>query len=203
MWHWLKETYVTCMCIAVIVAAFCISLTWRSEASIRTVGWALQVLGMILAIRGLLKIRTHFGQPSFWKIFSKWLKRFPKFKKKTVIEPGITDTVSVSDKVEATVWSPDDPNLLIESRIHRLVNNLERLREKQDKLENDVEELRIKLGSYQRNFTEDIKKQAERILSDSEKLHTNDIDLSIVGLLWLTIGISMSTMAPEVYKLLF
>nr|ADT71689.1 hypothetical methyl-accepting chemotaxis protein [uncultured organism] len=74
------------MGLLVIVAAALLGfVTWHSEASIRIAGYILQFIGMVFAIRGLLGIRTHFGQPLLRRLLLDWVKRFPKWKRNIVI----------------------------------------------------------------------------------------------------------------------
>ena len=79
----------------------------QSETSIRTAGYALQLIGMVFAIRGLLCIRAHFGQPLLRVLFYEWLCRFPKWKRNTVIAVGAATLGSVGMRARTEVWASD------------------------------------------------------------------------------------------------
>lgn len=106
------------MCHLVIAAAIVLGfITWRSEVSIRSAGYVLQLIGMIFAIRGLLSIRAHFGQTLMRKMFFNWLKRFPKWKRNVVIGVCAANLAGVGMKARAEVWIQDNSDKPIENRI--------------------------------------------------------------------------------------
>ena len=201
IWHWLAEGKIVFMCILVLIAAGTLGLVvWRSETSIRSAGYVLQVLGMIFAIRGLLGIRAHFGQPLLRQLFVNWLKRFPKWKKNFIVGAGAAQAAVPRMKARGEVWTPDNQDQPIEKRIEGIVKNLERIRKEQGEHTKSIEELRDSHEEHKKKVAEDNKNMEVKIRSDLESLHTSDLITSLVGLVWLTAGISMSTMAPELSK---
>ena len=187
----------------VIVAAVLFGfVTWHSEISIRVSGYALQLIGMVFAIRGLLGIRAHFGQPLLRQLLINWVKRFPKWKRSVVIGVGTAHVSMAGMKARAEVWTPDDPNKPIEQRIDAIIKNLERIRVEQRDHANSIDELKDSHEEHKKQVAEQNKKIKEDIHSDLESLHTSDLITSLVGLVWLTVGITMSTLAPELSKLL-
>jgi hypothetical protein len=178
-------------------------VTWHSEVSIRSAGYALQLIGMIFAISGLLGIRTHFRQPLLRELLFSWFKRFPKWKRSVVISAGTVHATSAGMRARVEVWTPDDPSQPIEKRIENICKNLERIREEQREHAKLIDEVRDSHKEHKKKITEDSKKMVEEIRSDLEALHTSDLLNSLVGLLWLTIGITMSTMAPELFQRLY
>jgi hypothetical protein len=200
--HWIAEAKIAFMCILVLVAAisFCIG-PWCDEVSIRFAGYVLQVIGMIFAIRGLLGVRAHFGQPHLKQLLLEWLKRFPKWKENVVVG-AMSGVMSIgSMKARGEVWSPDNPDQPIEKRIEAIVNNLDRIRTEQTAHYKSIEELRDSHEEHKKNVAKENKSMEENIRTDLESLHTSDLTTSLVGLIWLTVGISMSTMAPELFWL--
>ena len=201
---WLAEAKVIFLCFLVILAAIFLGfVTWSSETSIRSAGYGLQIIGMIFAIRGLLSIRTHFDQPLLRTIFIYWLKRFPKWKQNVVIGVGAAEMKSMVGKARAEVWTPDNPEHPVEQRVEALVENLERVRKEQREHTECIDKLQDSHEKHKKEVAEQSKKIEEDIRSDLESLHTNDIVVSLVGLVWLTVGISLSTMAPELYLWLY
>lgn len=201
-WRWLAEGKIVLMCILVLIAVATLGIvTWHSETSIRVAGYVLQFIGMIFAIRGLLGVRAYFGQPLLRQLFLDWLKRFPKWKRDAVI--GSSRVVMVGHGsliVRGGVWSPDNPDQPIEKRIEGILNNLEQIRKAQRAHDGAIEELRDRHEEHKKNVKQENKNMEKKIRSDLEYLHTSDIITSLVGLIWLTVGISMSTMALELSK---
>ncbi len=186
----------------IVAAALLGFVTWHSEASIRVAGYMLQFIGMIFAIRGLLGIRAHFGQPLIRQLLLNWVKRFPKWKSSVVL--GIDPCrIAMKMKARPEVWTPDDPNKPTEQRIDAINKNLERIRIHQRKLANSIDELKDSHENHKKQVAEQNKKIKEDIHSDLESLHTSDLITSLVGLVWLTVGITMSTLAPELSEWLY
>lgn len=131
------------MCILVLVAAVALCFRRRcSEISIRTAGYILQVLGMLFAIRGLLRVRTHFGQPQLRQLFVNWLKRFPIWKRSVVMGVDTAHIAIAGMHARAEVWTPDNQDQPIEKRIEGIIRDLDRIRIKPGEHDKFVEELR-------------------------------------------------------------
>ena len=189
------------MCILVISAAITLGVvTWCSEPSIRLAGYGLQLIGMVFAIRGLLNIRAHFGLPLLRQLFFNWLKSFPKWKRDIVVGVGMACETNAAMKCRAEVWTPDDPGQPIEKRIEGIIKNIDRIRDEQRGNTKLLDELMDSHEEHKKKVLEQTGKMEENIRSDIESLHTSDLVTSLVGLVWLTVGITMSTMAPELYK---
>jgi len=203
IWRWLVEGKIVFMCLFVIAAAVALGFcTWRSEFSIKFAGYVLQFIGMFFAIIGLLKIRAHFGQPLLRKMFFNWLKRFPKWKRNVVLGVLDLNLPLVSMKIRATVWIPDNANQPTEKRIEDIVKNLEIIRNEQRECANSIDDLKQSHEEHKKKVAEQAKKMEKEIRSDLESLYTSDLITSLVGLIWLIVGITMSTLAKELYLLL-
>ena len=201
IWHWLGKGKIVFMCILVIVAVVTLGVvTWCSESSIRSAGFMLQILGMVFAIRGLLGIRAHFRQTPLRKLFFNWLKRFPRWRRGVVHLSGtsIAAASSVSGRVD--VHMPDDPNQPLEKRIENIVENLNQVRKEMAQHDKSIDDLKERQEEHKKIVAAQNKKLEANIRSDLELLHTNDLLTSLVGGIWLIVGISMSTMAPELFE---
>ncbi len=184
----------------IAVAMFFGFFIWNSEASVRISGYVLQLIGMIFAIRGLLGVRKHFGQPLLRRLIINWFKRFPKWKRNVVIDAGSAHVTIAGMKARAEVWMTDNPNKPIEQRIDAIIKNIERIRVEQREQGNAIDILKESYEEHKKQVTEQNNKIKEDINSDLESLHTSDLITSLVGLVWLTVGITMSTLAPELSK---
>ncbi len=192
------------MGIFVVLAAVLLGfVTWHSEESIRVAGYALQLIGMIFAIRGLLGVREHFGQPLLRQLLLKWVKQFPKWKRSVVIGAGAGHMTMAGMKGRAEVWTPDDPKKPVEQRIEGIIRNLDRVRNEQREHAQSIDELNESHEELKKHVAEENRKMKKNIHTDLESLHTSDLITSLVGLVWLTVGITMSTLAPELSKWLY
>jgi hypothetical protein len=201
VWNWLKETTIWFMCCLVLFDSYLFGFhVWNSEMSVRVSGFVLQILGMIFAIHGLLKIRTHFGQSPYMKLFLAWMNRFPKWNRGTVINIKGALTSTAGCKANIDIWTLDDPGDRIELRIKGIIHNLNHLKKAQRINEEGIDTLHDELKEYKVETDQKQKEMKQQIHSDLESLHTDDISISLIGLIWLTVGISMSTMSQEIYK---
>jgi hypothetical protein len=199
--QWLSEAKAVIMCILVTVAALVLGcVTWNSEVSVRSAGYALQLIGMIFAISGLLSIREYFGQPLLRENFFEWLKRFPKWKRSLILGAASGNYTLTGMNARVEVWSPDNDELPIEERVSRLVKNLETIRQEQREHFDNIDKLKQSHEEHKQEVAKNTKEIESNLRSDLESLHTNDLITSLVGLTWLTIGITMSTLAPEIHS---
>lgn len=175
-------------------------VTWPSEISIRTSGYVLQFIGMILAIKGLLGIRKHFGQPSLTMLFVNWVKRFPQWKKDAVVLGGTVQLGAVEVRGRIGTWNPDDPAKSIEQRIEKIIRNLEIIKEGQHNHSELLNVLNDSHEDHKKKINERASKMEEEFQANLESSLTDGLERSLVGLVWLLVGISMSTMAPELYR---
>lgn len=205
LWRWLGEGKVIFMCLLVLAAAMSLGgFALRTEASSRVAGFVLQLLGMVFAIRGLLGVRVHFGHEPLRTLFVDWLKRFPRWQRNTVISMGAANMGSMTGmKASLEVWAKDDSTLALEQRVERLVNNLERVRTEQRHHAELIDNLRSEHEEHKKLVADQTKNLEHDLRSDLEKIHTSDLITSLVGLVWLTAGIIMSTLAPELAQWLF
>lgn len=201
IWRWLAEAKIVIMCLLVIVMAIALGFgTWRTPVSIRWAGYVLQLVGMIFAIRGLLSIREHFGQTLLRKLLWNWLKRFPKWKRSTDAGAGAVNVALTGVASKTEVGSVGILEQSLEKRIEGLERNQEIIRIELREHTNSIDKLENSHKEHKKEVDEKFKKTEGKIQSDLELLHTSDLMASLAGLVLLTVGITMSTMAPELSK---
>ena len=162
------------MCLIVVISAIFLGVhTWCSELSIRTAGYALQLIGMVFAIRGLLSIRIHFGQPLLRKGFLDWLSRFPKWKGKVVVEVGDMNVHISLMAARPEVWTPDRPDQPIEKRVDSIIQNLDRIRKTQREQTNLINELQKSYEKHKKAITKQVKETEDKIQTDRKSFHTS------------------------------
>ncbi|UZJ44991.1 hypothetical protein OOT55_02745 [Marinimicrobium sp. C6131] len=184
----------------ILVVAFLLEIAvWQSEASIRISGFVLQLIGMLLAIRGLLLIRAHFRQPLLRDLLIKWIKRFPNWKGRVVRGAGVAAAMNATGTADLTAWTPDNPEHSLEKRVDAIVENLSRLRESQSQQNIILRELKGSHEKHIKETAEETQRLEKDLRADLESLHTSDIVTSLVGLVLLTFGIFLSTLAPELH----
>lgn len=203
LFRWIGEGKIVILCLLGIAAAVALGFfTWRSEVSIRSAGYVLQLIGMMFAINGLLSIREHFQKPLLRQVFCNWLMRFPKWKRRAIFLKANIRASTVTGKARLEVWTPDNPDQTIEERIEGIVKNLERISDEQRNHAKSIDKLQDTIERDKKKNAKQIKKMQDENNSFLESLHTSDLITSLIGLVWLTVGITMSTLAPELHQLL-
>lgn len=190
------------MAVLVVVAAAAHAFyAWRSEEAIRIAGYSLQLLSMVLAIRGVMRARTYFGHPPLRQLFVNWLGRFPRWKSKIVSAGAKGQISAIGGQARAKVWTPDKPDRPLEERFEDLLKNVDRLRSAQgeieqriDRVTNDLDEHRKKTATQNEETKQDVQRKLET-------LHTDGWQEALVGLIWLMLGLSFAALAPELSSL--
>jgi len=202
IFFWVAEARLAFLCCLVLLTAFFFSLyMWPSEQSIRTSGYVLQILGISFAIYGLLNIRAYFGQPTLRRLSIAWLYRFPKWKKDTVIGAMTAALTMPAFKARGTLWTNDNPEDPLEKRFDGMIINMERIREVQRRNSEQIDTLQKNHEKHQEEQEQARVDMENQIRSDLESLHTDDIVVMLIGLVWLIFGVSMSTMSQELSKI--
>ncbi|MGH9438614.1 MAG: hypothetical protein ACRD22_12165 [Terriglobia bacterium] len=199
---WIYEAKLALLWLLVIaVAVYLGCIVWHREVAIRVAGYSLQLLGMILTINSLLRIRIYFGRPDLRTLFVIWIKNFPKWKRRYIsVADGGHFNVKLGVAAAAKSWTPDNPDQSLEKRIEGILRNLNRINEIQNGHAMKISTLQAALEEHRLITAEETHNSEKRMRSDLESLHMSDWTISLIGLIWLTVGITMSTMAPELYQ---
>lgn len=203
-WRWLAEGKIIIMCILILVAVYLwVAVIYQSKDSIVYAGYVLQLIGMMFAIEGLLNIRKYFGQPPLTDLFVQWVKRFPKWNRNYVITLEPFRNKSTFGTIRPTGWWPDSDEKSIEERIEVIVKNLEIIRQEQSAHFWEVDRLKQSHEEHIKNVVDQHKKITADMYSEREAFHTGDLMTSLVGLGWITVGMTISSLAPEIYQWLY
>jgi hypothetical protein len=199
IYSWAIEPQLAFLCFSILILAVLTSFyTWPSERTIRISGYVLQFLGMLFAIRGILKIRAYFGHPTLKILLIAWIQRFPKWKRDIIISAGDVKIGTIGLDARIEIWAPDIPNDVLEKRLEAVLLNLNSLREMQSTLAGQIKKIEKNHKSLKESQKQELEKIEKRVNSEIETLHTKDILISLIGLVWLTFGITMSTLSIEI-----
>lgn len=197
---WLSEAKLLWLGIIIIFIAFLVSVLFPTKSTILISGFILQILGMSLAIRGLLKIRQYFNHDRLWTLFLKWIKRFPKWTESIQQGSFSIELSGVTGFVSAGIWHSDDKSKPIEERLDVLSQNILILRETQSGHQRVIDSLQAEIKNLDEKTkysTDNLKLELNQAI---EKLHTDDLMISLIGLVWLIFGIGFSTFPYELNK---
>jgi hypothetical protein len=199
--EWVAEAKISLLGLLFVVVALYLALVvLRSESGIRCTGYVLQLVGMVLAIRGLIGIRQFFGKPPIWSIVKDWFSRFPMWKKDVRIDLQC-GLVSVSGaRASLEIWASDDASLTVEQRLDAIARNQERLREGQRQQDKSLISISDNLEKHKKETDAAYSQVSKDFNTRLESLHTSEFTLSLVGLAFLTVGITLGTLSPEIFS---
>ncbi|WP_319522362.1 hypothetical protein [uncultured Desulfosarcina sp.] len=202
IFYWFTKPYLFWITI-VVLAASVVQVLYisNSEASFRITGLVLQILGIGTVAYGIHDTRKMFGHPSFLSLTKDWLKRFPKFGGHVRMFASNIQATSMVGNVRGYVWmnAKDDSN---EERIKAIEINLESVNKRLCESQNQI-------GQCEREIEQGIKKEqdvrtkADRdILDKIEAIETGGLHISAMGVVWLFVGVIMSSIPAELSKLI-
>jgi len=160
-------------------------------------GLLLQLLGLYTVLRGISATRTLFALPTFTASALTWLRSFPRRHPPPVTISGVGAIGSASAFGRASVRAALGPNPTLEDRVHVLEQNLASIDKYTVALQQQVDE--AKYITKEALTKERLLRQTE-VHSLSRKLElteTGGLDISLVGLVWLMVGLVMSTASYE------
>jgi hypothetical protein len=100
------------------------------------------------------------------------------------------------------VWSNIDPTAPIDSQINALTKNMDRMNERINNLENNVD-LRLREHSEALKQEQMAREKNDKQLNERlETAETSGLHISFIGLAWILFGLLLSTVSMEIYKAL-
>jgi hypothetical protein len=174
-----------------------------NESRIRMMGLILQLFGIFTVFKGILELRKLFNHPSLRTIGIKWLKSFPPYR----IPKPITATLNVaSTSMRAyisgiTLPHRAGPNATIEERLSALESIFASIEHQTTEHEQQISQLNKAVNE---GLSSERQKRERNILELEIKLETIETAgeyLSLIGLVWLFIGLVMSTASVELSHL--
>ncbi|MGR9035355.1 MAG: hypothetical protein ACU83O_02045 [Gammaproteobacteria bacterium] len=201
--------------ILVIIISLCLALFWfQSEIAIRYVGLLFQEIGIITVIWGIWDTQESFGLPSFRSKMIDKAKTFISKTKSSLF--GSTDRLRQKmtghfnsyydlnaygphEKYEPLAFQPA-PKLTLETLAEILKENVnsiqERISQTQKEMNREFEKIDCALKrEEQTRITEDTATRKKL-----EIISMGGFDISITGVVFLSVGAFLSTTSNEIYK---
>lgn len=201
LFRWLAEVKYFLIAIGVTIVA--LRLTIRpgtTEPFVRLTGLVLQLLGVATVIWGISETRAMFGLSSTAVAVRSWLKRFPDIKREAIIANGNCRPPKSTVSLEGYTMDYAGRDASIETRVEVLEKNLihtnQRIDRTKSEFGNEVRNSKLALQSERlERTTEDQKIHAKLIATNTGGVH-----ISVIGALWLFVGVTLSTASQEIFK---
>ena len=186
------------LCILVIGNALLFGFyTFGSEVAVRSAGLGLEILGLFVALAGIIETRTFFGLPSLPAVFRRWLSERPRWRRHIVMGAmaGTLGLAGMSGR--GYVWTPVRSEDSLEKKVESLIRNVDRLKDDLQNTHKELDDLSRKHAEALKGEAEAREKAAIDIKNQLQAALTNGLLVSLIGLVWLIVGIIMSTMSLE------
>lgn len=198
---WFYEGKLYILTILYIVLALCLLNFFNYiEPSFRLTGLFLQILGIGTVIRGFNQTRKQFNHKPYKELFANWLERFPIKSNPTFIETEEIKTSATILSVTLTNFFNLDPDSPVEEQLTKIEAQIRLLENRLDiNKSKNIDEIK----SLKSNLTDE---RNERIKSINESFKiiestsTGGIHISLIGTIWLLIGVIFSTASLELSK---
>lgn len=199
---WFLGPHLFWLCILVIFNALLFGFyTFRSEVAVRSAGLGLELLGLFVALAGIIETRTFFGLPSLPALFRRWLSERPRWRRNIVMGAAAGAYGLSGASARGYAWSPVRPEDSLDKKVETLIHNVDRLKDDLQNTHKEIDELSRKHAEALKGEAEAREKAATDIKTQLKAALTNGLLLSLIGLVWLFVGIIMSTMSVELSAL--
>ena len=200
---WLLTARVLFLTLIVILGFLAVLLlSTVTESHLRLTGLLLQLLGIATVLHGISNTRKLFGHPSLLATALSWLRAFPKLHPPpiTIIGAGVLEDATAFGR--ATVRQQAGPNAGLEHRVRVLEENFKSMDGRATELQQQIDEagqLVVASLSTERELRQ---RDVENLSKRLEMSETGGMDISLMGLVWLMVGLIMSTASEELTNLL-
>jgi hypothetical protein len=199
---WLAEAWILWLTVA--VPFICVLIVFRqnlSEPFIRLAGLFLQLIGIFTVLHGIADTRRIFNQAPLLEIALLWLKAFPRIHLQKIHAHVIAQTGGLNMSGRVTLKHLPGTNATLEDRVRVLESNL-------DGIDRRTIELQQLIDQEKHNRNESLASERQRreheiddVRTKLEATETGGLNISLMGLVWLCVGLILSTASLELSRL--
>jgi len=196
-WSWLMEEWVVWLTIAVLLAAVVVAF-WpeMTEPRVRITGWALELFGLGTVAWGIRETRRQFGRPDIFANFRAWWARRPKLRHH-VAAGAMHGSGGAIASATGYLSHGTPPNPTLEDRIVALEANLQGVNEHVDQVQREFHKEVVARDEALSSERQAREKEDTEIKQKLESVETGGLDVSMMGVVWLAIGLTFSTIPNE------
>jgi len=199
---WLAEARSLWFALFVLVGPLYVSFRpGTSEFDVRLSGLFLQWFGVGTVALGLHKTRKMFGRPSLVTSLKAWLSRFPRWGRKTVTATA-TFSAGGSWTARGHAWSEVDKSSSLAAQVDALTKNVEGLNERLIAAENNLDSLARKHADALRGEQQVRAEHDDALQARLEAAETGGLYISLLGVIFLFLGLLLSSVPREIAQLL-
>lgn len=202
LWSWLFEARFAWLALGVIFFALMACFLNTSEPTIRITGLSLQLLGISTVIWGISETEALFGNQSLLFKVKSWCGRFPLLRSNVVASGDMASLSLGTCNAKAYGTHGTSPNPTTENRLDALEKNISLIHERINGTENEMDEAFRKIKDVLKVEVQTREIEDSSILGKLEATGLGGVHISLIGALWLFVGVILSTAAIEIARLL-
>ena len=190
-----------CVLLPIVAVALVVMCLSAAEPAIRSAGLVLQILGIGSVIVGIEKTREMFKHPTLGSIARKWLAVRPRLGPATITATmDAAVLTALGARARAYVSSDPPAGASTNDRLDSLERNVGLIHSRISSVQDEMDALERKQADSLQH------EQQARTLADdqlSDKLSglaTGGFSISLAGAVWLFVGVTMSTLSPELSR---
>ncbi len=172
-----------------------------SEPRLRIIGLLLQLCGIGTVLKGISDTRQVFGRPTLFDLLARWLQAFPKRKTDSAVGLGVSSIETASAFGRATVWLQPPANAGTDDQIRVLESNVEGIRNYTADLQRQIDQSNRQTKDALTVEKQSREHQIDELAKRLETTETGGLYIALVGVLWVAIGLIMSTASVELSRL--
>lgn len=200
---WLAEARLAWLLVGALGAALLCGF-WppTSEQRVRFAGWFLEICGLMTVAWGLRETRRQFGRPGLGFLLRSWWDRRPRFRARVVAGSASISLGAALASGRGYTWREAPKNASVEERLGALEANVKDVSDRVNAALRELdEEVRSRADALKSE-----RSQRERAIADlqtkMESVETGGLSLSAIGLVWLAVGLTMTTVPAELIAML-
>ena len=187
--------------IVVVIFAGPILLFQPTEPQIRLGGLFLQLLGLSTVLSGISQTRKLFNLPSLLTVAVRWLMSFPKFRLERRVARMIGQAGEFDLAARMKARHQAGPDASLEDRVRVLEANLQLLDQQSDNLQHQLDEANRQANSALAAESQSRERALDNLREKLTLTETGGLDVSLMGLIWLMVGLVITTASIELSRL--
>jgi hypothetical protein len=191
--------------LAAAATAALLYLAFRAGATnlhMRLAGMVFQWLGVGTVAYGVRQTRKMFRQPSLSSHLGKWLSQFPRWHRDLILGPGGVQVGVQVGSARLDVWMDVTESDAPDRKVQALLHNVQRLRERTANLQSDLDKVRHQQTEAMASEERTRRDSDADLEAQLRKAQTGGLHITFVGLIWLFLGVLLTSVPQELQNLL-
>jgi hypothetical protein len=174
----------------------------RTEPAIRLSGLALQLLGILTAVWGIVSTWKHFELGDPLLVVASWLRRCPLRRLPVVIGVGTATERNDSLAARGYTWWQPKPDAEVDERLSLLEKNVPLLNDRITSVQRELDAAVQRLEQQVSHAIAATQHETKQVSADLKQFGTGSLHISAMGTFWVFVGSILGGASQEIFYLL-